>query len=116
MVAHAGLSAITTQKVPSALDTAKYYAASIFIHTRSLPAPTVCQVEMFANDVRISSIDLTTVDTADFKNGYVYKGFVSNPFIPKSSDVTLEIRHHCTSTLSSFNGIIFVDDISLVQL
>jgi hypothetical protein len=111
-----GTSAVATQKVPSALDTTKYYAASYFIYRHSLAKDTVCQLEVFANDVRISSTDVTTVFPLTAQTGYPYDGFLSDAFIPTSSDVTMELRFHCTGTSPNFSGIILVDDVSLVQL
>jgi hypothetical protein len=116
MLGLAGTSAVATQKVPSALDTTKYYAASYFIYRHSLVKGTVCQLEVFANDVRISSTDITTAFVPSAQTGYPYDGFLSDAFIPKSSDVTVELRFHCTGTQPNYDGIILVDDVSLVQL
>jgi hypothetical protein len=105
-----------SQKISTALDTTKPYAASFFVHVNELLLDTVCSLELFANDLRISTIDMTKIDVVR-ENVYPYKGYASDVFTPKSSEVTLKFIYRCTASApSSLSSMILIDDISLSAL
>jgi hypothetical protein len=72
---------------------------------------------VFANDVLVSSTDVTSVDVIPSGgSGVPYSGFVSDPFIPKSSDVTVALKYYCTGAQPTSYSNLLVDDVSLVKL
>jgi hypothetical protein len=106
-------NALTLSQSLNALDTTAQYTATFYYDLYTLSTGTECTLTVTLGTAIIYTVVFPPGSEARAMN---YKLATSTPVMPTSLEGTLTFTWSCTSTTTSGQGLIFLDDINLVSI